>query len=662
MISNTVELREIWKKPIPQDCWASVQRISQLIDADSLDYCIKRWKDESEILYNNSINDIIQSPTTSENPLMDNSLEDNILDNLIGPYRKTELMLALLCIKKRNLVEFRERIEKILQLARQDSENDKLNKNFIGSIASAIKNYVTTPGGQYTCEIEKDDKCFEKGIKQVISSLPEYPKCHPLSLMYIRHKPEDVFLNNYKMNWKPEFSIPDEKTRIDNLEKKIPGITVTSPTSNKPPVKKEEKPSFLRRRPSHLFIKNRPSMRQNNININKPLTGSLLNKNNIRRRNMVLDLEEVNRLNEEKRLALKREEEEKLAAEKEKERKKKEEMARKQKEKEERERERLEKRKKKQKEAEEEKKRKEALKEAREKEAKEKEKKRQEAIAAAKEAKEKEAREKELRKQKEKEAKEKEKRERILQRENSVTSPIKRTRKKRRVDNESGSSSVNNSEATTPILPLNNTLNDVPEMSNPPDQNNMYSPGMSDNDMNSYSNDYYNPNNNNNNNNINPNQNLHDPNMMSSNNNNEPDNNLNNNYYNPNQNSYYNQPPPNENHTNMNNNLHPHNNNNYDPNQPPPTNDSSPYQMEMNDYSDILGSTNLLDNNDRNFIIDFLNGKKVNIPDEPTKIIPLNCKVYKENDVFVREIIEFEMNFQSGTWRKLKKIKKSINK
>ena len=27
------------------------------------------------------------------------------------------------------------------------------------------------------------------------------------------------------MNWKPEFSIPDEKTRIDNLEKKIPGIT-----------------------------------------------------------------------------------------------------------------------------------------------------------------------------------------------------------------------------------------------------------------------------------------------------------------------------------------------------------------------------------------------------------------------------------------------------
>jgi len=113
MNSNTEELREIWKKPIPQDCWASVQRISQLIDADSLDYCIKRWKDESEILYNNSINDIIQSPTTSENPLMDNSLEDNILDNLIGPYRKTELMLALLCIKKRNLVEFRERIEKV---------------------------------------------------------------------------------------------------------------------------------------------------------------------------------------------------------------------------------------------------------------------------------------------------------------------------------------------------------------------------------------------------------------------------------------------------------------------------------------------------------------------------------------------------------------------
>eukprot|EP00833_Pecoramyces_ruminatium_P014991 jgi/Orpsp1_1/1189023/evm.model.d7180000068907.1 len=107
MDSNTEELKEIWKKSIPQDCWTSVQRVSQLIDEDSLDYCIKRWKDESNMLYNNTINNVSQSPSPPS--LMDNNLEENILDNLIGPYRKTELMLALLCIKKRNLVEFREK-------------------------------------------------------------------------------------------------------------------------------------------------------------------------------------------------------------------------------------------------------------------------------------------------------------------------------------------------------------------------------------------------------------------------------------------------------------------------------------------------------------------------------------------------------------------------
>ncbi|ORX84701.1 hypothetical protein BCR32DRAFT_266144 [Anaeromyces robustus] len=648
MDSNTEELKEIWKKSMPQDYWASIQRISQLIDANSLDYCIKRWMDESNTIYN-TIHNINQSVNEDS---MDNNINNDILEILIGPYRKCELMLALLCIKKRNLIEFREKIEKILQLARQDAENDKLNKNFIGSIASAIKNYLTTQGGQFNCDIEKDDKCFEKGIKKIISSLSKYPKCHPPTLMFIKHKPEEEFLNKNKLKWKPSCTIPNEKTRIEILEKKIPGITATSPTVNKPPIKKDEKPSFLRRKPSYSFLRNsanRPSMRQNNININRSSGGvSLLaKKNKAPRRDMMLDIEEVNRLNqiqeEEKRLAQKREEEEKLAAEKEKERRKKEEMERKLKEKEERERERQEKRKKKQKEVEEEKKRKEALKEAKEKEAREKEKKRQEAIAAAKEAKEKEAREKEIRKLKEKEAKEKEKRERQLQRENSVSSPAKRrTRKKRRVGNESVSSSVNNSETNTPTLSMQKSLNDLQEMSNDPN-NNM-------NDMNNI---------NNMNNNMN-NNNIYSGDMNDDNNyydhQNHPQN------MDLNQNQYYNQNSMNNNNNNnqpLNQNAFNHNNQN----QSNPNEQSYPsYHPNMNEYADILDNTNQLTMEERQFIVDFLNGKKVSRPNETSRIIPLNVEIYDdpEANLSIREIIEFEMNFQSGTWRKLKKIKKTL--
>jgi len=657
MDSNTSELMEIWKKSIPQDHWASIQRISQLIDGESLDYCINRWMDDANILYNTISNQGTPTTSTPEDNLLDNLVNQNLLDNLIGPYRKCELMLALLCIKKRNLIEFREKIEKILQLARQDAENDKLNKNFIGSVASAIKNYVTTPGGQYNCEIEKDDKCYERGIKNVISSLSEYPKCHPPTLMYVRHRPEEEFLNKSELHWKADCAIPDEKKRIEILEKKIPGITAISPTSTKPPMKKDEKPSFLRRKPSYSFLRNssnRPTMRQNNINISSGGVSLLAKKNNAPRRNMLLDLEEVNRLNqkqeEERRLAQKREEEEKAAAEREKERKKKEELARKQKEKEERERERAEKRKKKQREAEEEKKRKEALKEAKEKEAREKEKKKQEALAAAREAKEKEAREKELRKLKEKEAKEKQKQERILQRENSVTSPVKRrTRKKRRVGNESVDSSVNNSEANTPVLPQNKALNDVSEMN--PDQNNMYNNGNGMNPYDNNNNNYYNG---------------QEPSRQNSAHSNDPDEP----YFGqqqhqqqqhhhhhpqdmePNHN-YYNQQPPNG-----------MNNNGYDPNGPPPPNHDNGYPSypNMNEYAEILGNTNQLTMDQRQFIVDFLNGKKVSDPNETSRIIPLNVETYEDPqaNLSIREIIEFEMNFQNGTWRKLKKIKKSI--
>jgi len=286
MDANTEELKEIWKSTMPQDYWASVQRVSQLIDANSLDYCIKRWMDESNLLYN-TINNIHSEDHTQ----IDNTIEDNLLDNLIGPYRKCELMLALLCIKKRNQVEFKEKIEKILQLARQDAENDKLNKNFIGSIASAIKNYITTQGGQYNCEIEKDDKCFEKGIKKVISLLPEYPKCNPPTLMYIKHKPEDEVINKTGLKWKSKYIIPNGKARMELLEKKIPGVTVTSPTINKPIVKKEERPSFLRRKSSssYSFLRNssnRPAMRQNSINIPTNISsgGSLIAKKRIKYR------------------------------------------------------------------------------------------------------------------------------------------------------------------------------------------------------------------------------------------------------------------------------------------------------------------------------------------------------------------------------------------
>jgi len=677
MDANTEELKEIWKNTMPQDFWASVQRVSQLIDANSLDYCIKRWMDESNLLYN-TINNI---HSTEENtPLMDSSIEDNLLDNLIGPYRKCELMLALLLIKKRNLAEFKEKIEKILQLARQDAENDKLNKNFIGSIASAIKNCITTQGGQYNCEIEKDDKCFEKGIKKVMASLPEYPKCNPPTLMYIKHKPDDEFINKTGVKWKSKFSIPNEKIRMELLEKKIPGITVTSPSVDKPQVKKEEeKPSFLmRRKPSYSFLRNssnRPTMRQNSINIPTGPSGGgslIAKKNKAPKKHMLLDLEEVNRLHqiqeEEKRLAQKREEEEKAAAEREKERKKKEDMARKQREKEERERERMEKRKKKQKEAEEEKKRKEAIKEAKEKEAKEKEKKRQEAIAAAKEAKEKEAKEKELRKLKEKEAKEKEKREKLLQRENSVTSPTKRrTRKKRRLGNESVNSSVNSSEATTPVLSLNRSLEDRSDMNmNGLEPNNMNLNNNGNNEMNPFgTNDYY------------RNQ---DPNPMQN-----PEHSNGQDYYDPHQppemnhpnqnHPYYNQQQPPQHHQHPQQQQqhlqHPHQHPSamdvrqpYDPHQQQPDYPPPPppaYHNNMHEYDEILGSTNQLNMEQRQFIIDFLNGKKVAEPNE-TKVIPLNVETYKDREanLLIKEIIEFEMNFQSGTWRKLKKIKKTL--
>jgi len=43
-------------------------------------------------------------------------------------------------------------------------------------------------------------------------------------------------------------------------------------------------------------------------------------------------------------------------------------------------------------------------------------------------------------------------------------------------------------------------------------------------------------------------------------------------------------------------------------------------------------------------------------------VIPLNVETYKDREanLLIKEIIEFEMNFQSGTWRKLKKIKKTL--
>jgi len=45
--------------------------------------------------------------------------------------------------------------------------------------------------------------------------------------MYIRHKPEEEFLHKNELHWKANFAIPDEKKRIEILEKKIPGITGT---------------------------------------------------------------------------------------------------------------------------------------------------------------------------------------------------------------------------------------------------------------------------------------------------------------------------------------------------------------------------------------------------------------------------------------------------
>jgi len=62
-------------------------------------------------------------------------------------------------------------------------------------------------------------------IQSIINTVPEYPKCNPPTLMYIKHKPDDEFINKTGVKWKSKFSIPNEKIRMELLEKKIPGIT-----------------------------------------------------------------------------------------------------------------------------------------------------------------------------------------------------------------------------------------------------------------------------------------------------------------------------------------------------------------------------------------------------------------------------------------------------
>lgn len=666
--------------------------------------------EESEIIYNNKLmkNKEYEMKTSQLNSTT-NSSSSNILDNLISPYRKCELILALLGVKRRNLIELRERIEKLLQLARQDAENDSLNKNFVGSMACAIKCYVTQ-GGQYNCEIEKEDKCFEKGLQKIMSSLPEKPKCHPTTLLYKMHQPEEVFLENTKFNWKKEYAIPNENDRIKKLEKRLPGLPMTSPTNSQPnTIKKNEKPSFLRKKPSYSFLRNSSSSRTIRSNMSSDISrssggGSLLKKSNVPRRNMMLDIEEVNRLaqiqEEEKRLAQKKEEAEKLAAEKEKERKKKEEMARKQKEKEEKERERMEKRQKRQKELEEEKKRKEALKEAKEREAKEKEKRRQEAMVAAKEAKEKEAREKEIRKAKEREAKEKEKRERILQRENSTGSPIKRRiRKKRKTLNDSNGLSINNyDDLNTPSTATSkNQENDFAQISSSVSSENSisgmnsYSNQDQSQNQNSYSNTQYLPqlqqsnqyqsndnNNNTNDHNININNQKDQNQQQSINYNSEEDNRI----RDPEGfSSSYKLQSPTSNSTSSSKRQRQRQQQQPSPLQPPssqstqlsslPPSSQSQQQQQpplLNNYSapptnfsKILGNANQLSPEDRQFIIDFLNGKIVASPNESSRIIPLNVEVYQDHEanLSIREIIEFEMDFKTGTWRKLKKTRKT---
>ncbi len=66
---------------------------------------------------------------------------------------------------------------------------------------------------------------FFKLLIYIIYIVPEYPKCNPPTLMYIKHKPDDEFINKTGIKWKSKFSIPNEKTRMELLEKKIPGIT-----------------------------------------------------------------------------------------------------------------------------------------------------------------------------------------------------------------------------------------------------------------------------------------------------------------------------------------------------------------------------------------------------------------------------------------------------
>jgi len=150
-------------------------------------------------------------------------------------------------------------------------------------------------------------------------------------------------------------------------------------------------------------------------------------------------------------------------------------------------------------------------------------------------------------------------------------------------------------------------LNDVPEMN--PDQNNMYNNG---NGMNPYdnNNNYYNG---------------QEPSRQNSTHSNDQDDP----YYGQQQqqqqlhpqdmdpNSHYYGPPPTNNIMN---------NNGYNDNAPPPPNHNNGYPSypNMNEYAEILGSTNQLTMDQRQFIVDFLNGKKGNLIND----IKINIYIY----------------------------------
>ncbi|ORX48687.1 hypothetical protein BCR36DRAFT_293298 [Piromyces finnis] len=227
---------------------------------------------------------------------------------------------------------------------------------------------------------------------------------------------------------------------------------------------------------------------------------------------------------------------------------------------------------------------------------------------------------------------------------------MKKARKKRKVGNESLDSSVNNSEANTPVLQGNNVLHDPSEMN--PDQNNMYDQGQQQGMNPSYDggNNYY-----------------HD--QEGANHQHSIQNDQDQGYYDP---QYHSQQPPPPHSQNMdmdaNSNYYgqpPSANgmpsNGYDNNEPPSSNHDQGYPSYTDEYANILGDTNQLTMEQRQFIVDFLSGKKVS-ENETSKIIPLNVKTFEDPsaNLSIREIIEFEMNFQNGTWRKLKKIKKTL--